>query len=789
MKNKNEHDLSKAIMKQYLKKVLSIKYYYIICFVLFVAAALLYNKYSTKVYQITSTIGPVHNNQTSLLASNSMFQGAGSYSQMKNIEDDINSLSSFSLISSTVNNMNLEVGYFAEKNNLLKQTTEVFQRSPFFVVIDKSHIQPIRTRFYITPLNDSTFLLSVHNKNTTVYNYIDNYISGNNLVLNLDTICKFNTTLSSRYFKLSISKNRDYVSSSDNGSYRYFFELYHLEELSKLYVRKLNIQPISVMASLIKIQFVGENIEKSISFLNNYINAFLEESLAKKNKIARNTIQFIDNQISQISDSLIQSESKLKNFRTANQVTDLSFQGQRIYEQMEQIEAERASLEVQKRYYNSTLNYFKTNQDVSGVMPPISANITDPILNTLYTDLLALNSERSDLIASAKGKNIFLGQVENKIKLQKQAIIENATNNLNTINLTLNELDYRVEKLTNQISSLPVTEMNMVNIQRKFDLNDANYTYLLQKRIEAAITLSSNYPEFEVLEPARVITSEIIKPKLMMNYLIALFLALLIPSSFLVIREFFNDKITSDLDIRHMTNKPLLGTIYSNKNGKETFVVESPRTAMAESFRHLRSNLFNKLKSDQPKTVLITSSQPGDGKSFISLNLAASIASAGFKTILIDCDLRHPTLHYKFGNDNSSGLSNYFTRDKKLNEVIQTSELNNLYFIPAGPVLPNASELLESGILGQLIETLESEFTYIIIDTSPLGLVADAIRMMKHASHILIVSRNNYTKKTILSNVLSSLDSDNINNYDLVLNDLNLKESNYSRYSKYYLKG
>lgn len=789
MKNKNDQETSKTLFRLYLKKVLSIKYFYIVCILLFVAGAFLNNKYSTRVYQISSTIGPIHDTRRSVLTSSSAFENNSSYNQGINIEDDINSLSSFTLIESTLNKMNLEVGYFDEKKNLVfRQGNELYTGSPFIVVIDKSHIQPIDSKFYITPLSDSTFLLSVNNKKASYYNYIDNYVTARDKYLQKDTVCKYNSTLSNKYFRFSVSKNRSFIPPEDKSKNSYFFKLYHLEEMAKQYQNKLEVKPISFNASLIKIQFTGENIEKSISFLNNYIDAFLDESLAKKNKMALNTIKFIDSQISELSDSLVISESRLKNFRTANQVTDLSFQGQRIYDQLEQIEAERADLEVQKRYYEYVLTYSKTNQDMSGVTPPVSAKITDPIMNTLYTELLALNAEKSNIISSAKGKNIFLGQIESKIRLQNQAIIDNVTNNLNTINLTLNELNYRAEKLNAEISNLPRTEMNMVNIQRKFNLNDANYTLLLQKRTEAAITLASNFPEFEILEPARAITSELIKPKTVLNYLVSLFLAMLIPTLFLVGRELFNDRITSIHEIKSLIDRPLLGIIYSNKNKIESIVPFSPRSALAESFRQLRSNLFYKLKSDKSKAVLITSAQPGDGKSFVSVNLAASIASTGIQTILIDCDLRDPSLHEKLKTDNSVGLSNYITNDKTLEEIITVTSVENLHFIPAGPVLPNSAELIESGRLGVLIESLKVNYGYIIIDTAPIGLVADANRLIKDVNHVLVISRNNYTHKTTLSNVMGYFESSSINNYDVVFNDLNLKDSPYAGYSNYYLK-
>jgi tyrosine-protein kinase Etk/Wzc len=789
MKMNNDSDSSLAFIKLFLEKVFALKYIYLGCIVFLVVFAYLINKYSPKQYELNSTIGPVKENRSSVLSSNDMFRGLSAYNSGKNVEDAINSLNSFSLISTTVSNMNFEVGYFMEKNSLFRQTSEFYLNSPFNVIIDKSHIQPINTKFYITILNDSTFRLSSTNKKAMLYNYIDNIIVNKEVPFNIDTISKFNKIISGRNYRFSISYKKELLPAKSNQKDLFYFELYHIEELAKFYLKNLKIEPVSILASIINIKFTGKNIDKSIGFLNTYVNFFLEEDLAKKNKIAVNTINFIDSQIYEISDSLTISESKLKNFRAVNQVTtDLSFQGQRIYGQIEQIQTERTNLEVQSRYYNYVLNYFKTNQDVSGVVPPVSANITDPIMNKLITDLYALNAERSSIISNNNNeKNLFITQVDNKIKNQKQAIVENVTNSLNTINLTLNELNYRSDKLSKEISNLPKTEMNMVNIQRKFNLNDAIFTYLLQKRSEAAISRASNYPDYEILEPARAITSEIVKPKTILNYILALFLGLLFPTMFLFIKELLNDKISSVYDIEHIIDRSIFGIIFNNPKKYEAVVTESPRSAISESFRNLRSSLFLKLKSEKSKVVLVTSSQPQEGKSFVSFNLAASIASVGYKTVIVDCDLRRPVLHIKFNIDNTLGISNFMVKKSNEEEIIHRTSEENLFFISAGPILPNPSELIDSGVLDNLFIFLKSKFEFVIIDTPPVGLVADSIQLMQYSNQILIVSRNNSTKKAFLLNTINSLNAHKIDNYEVILNDLVLEKSAYSVYSKYYI--
>jgi capsular exopolysaccharide synthesis family protein len=325
-------------------------------------------------------------------------------------------------------------------------------------------------------------------------------------------------------------------------------------------------------------------------------------------------------------------------------------------------------------------------------------------------------------------------------------------------------------------------------MQRKFNLSDAIYTFLLQKRAESDITMHSNIPDYEIMDPARETSRVILSPKTLYNWLLALFLAFMGPTGFIILKNYFNEKISSLSDIQHLYDRHIFGTIYSNLTGTETVVSDFPGSSIAESFRNLRSSLFLKLREESSKVILVTSAQPRDGKSFVAFNLAASIAAVGYKTIILDCDLRRPTLQIKFNEDNSTGLSVYMAKEAKIEDIIRNTSVPNLSFIPAGPQLPNPSELMESGILDDLIIYLKSKYEYIILDTTPAGIVADAFLMMKHASEILVVCRNKYTRKDIFSEVINNLQTNNFANYDVVFNDLDLKRSQYGAYNSYYHK-
>ena len=786
----NQKDSASEVynIKEFILKAIPYKYAYLVSFVVCLTIAFMINKFSPTVVGVSSIIEPVQDTRSSLLGSNNLFSGMGNYSQNRNLENDINSLSSFSLVSTSIKTLNLETGYFVEKKNILGHDSQIYPEAPYTINIDKSHIQPINAKFYITILDEKSFRLTSSQDEVSLYNYVDNNIVSSHSILKIDTLSRFNETIANTKFKFSVSLNKEHYKTRPGDKSRHYFDFNHMDLLSRGYLKKLKVEPVSVKSSLIKVSFQGENVALTIDFLNKYLQTYLDNDLSKKNKIALSTINFIDSQISEISDSLMKSESKLKDYRSSNQVTNLSYQGQQALEQMRQIQTERSSLQVQSRYYNYILDYFNKNKDVAGLAPPSSANVSDPIMNTLVLELLSLNNQRSSILSNNTEKNLFLGQIENKIKLQKQAIIENVTNNLNTLNLTENELNYRAERLSGEISKLPRTELNMVSMQRKFNLSDAIYTYLLQKRSEAAITMASNIPDYEIMEPARAVSLSILSPKTMLNWFIAIFIAFFGPTIYILLKSYFNENITSIFDVRNLINRLPFGVIYSNLYKTESVVSEFQASSIAESFRNLRSNLFLRLRNVPSKVILVTSAQPRDGKSFVAFNLASSIASVGYKTILLDCDLRKPTQHYKFRAENSLGLSNYMANHSSIDDITQDTLIKNLSFIPAGPLLPNPSELMESGILDDLIIDLQKKYEYVILDTTPVGIIADASLMMKHASQILLVCRNNYTRKDVLSGVINTFQTNKFTNYDVVYNDLELKRSQFGAYSTYYHK-
>jgi hypothetical protein len=227
-----ESESSLAPVKYFILKLVSLKYFYIICLVLFLGFAVFKNKYSPRLYETSASIDPVENKTSSLLSSNQLFGGLESLQSLTNIENEMNNLNSFALVYKTIVGMNLEVSYFREKSGLFKQTYELYLQSPITVTIDKSHVQPIESIFFIKVIDNSSFRLTASQKKVSCYNYLDNLIISNNNILEIDTICKFNETISNKLFKFSASLNKDYQFGKSESEYQYYFKFRHLDYLA-----------------------------------------------------------------------------------------------------------------------------------------------------------------------------------------------------------------------------------------------------------------------------------------------------------------------------------------------------------------------------------------------------------------------------------------------------------------------------------------------------------------------------------------------------------------------------
>jgi len=354
----------------------------------------------------------------------------------------------------------------------------------------------------------------------------------------------------------------------------------------------------------------------------------------------------------------------------------------------------------------------------------------------------------------------------------------------------LQDIDSRTVKLNTQISRLPKTERELIGMERQFKLNDAIYTFLLQKRAEAQIARASNAPDYEIIDEALYFKARLISPTTSMNYIIALFFGLIIPFVIILVKDFFNNKITDIKELESISSLPVIGQVYHNKTKSTAIIRDYPKSPLADSFRAIRTNLQFFSEGEDKMTILITSSMSGEGKSFCSVNIASVYALLGKKTLLMGFDLRRPALYEDFELNNQYGITSYLIRNAKIEDIIQKTPIGNLDLISAGPIPPNPVELIASDRTKVLFDVLKNKYDYIIIDSAPIGAVTDSFLLFNYADINIFTLRHNYTIKEALQNNLKSIENKKFSNVSLLINDITIKKNSYGYdyHSKYYQK-
>jgi capsular exopolysaccharide synthesis family protein len=668
--------------------------------------------------------------------------------------------------------------------------TELYNESPVQIIVDPTHPQATYLNFYVEFIDDNSFRIFTkpQGDNIYLYNYIDDNITGVVPYKVFNYNYKFGQEIKTEYFSFQVVKtakfNKDYTKDRE-----LFFHFHNTNYLSFEYQGNLSVEAISPTASIINISCKGTNYYRVTDFINMLASVFLDRNLQKKNNAAASTVSFIDAQISEFKDSLTTAEANLKSFRTSHQVMDLSFQGQQIFSKLNDLESERALLKEQQRYYLYLREYFNKNKDISDLVAPSSMNVVDPILTNLVTELLAINSERASHMGNNQSSdNILLKNYNLRTDNLKQTILENVSSSLKTISNSINELDYRISKLSNQISMMPKTELQLKGIERKFELNSAIYTFLLQKRSEAQIAKASSMPDYEIIEPARSIRPRAVSPKTKLNYAIALLLALLIPTCYVLVIDFFNNRINTIEEIEQIAENPIMGKVFHNFRKTNLVVAQRPNSSVSESFRSARTNFQFFDHSGKKQVVLFTSSSSGDGKTFCSINFASVLAMNGYRTALLEFDLRRPKVHQEFGSSNMIGISSFLIDKAVIDDIILSTEIENLDLISAGPAAPNPSELISSERTTEFIETLKGMYDYIVIDSAPVGIVSETYLLMKHSDVNIFVVRMEHTVRDAYKNAIKGMKNNGFENFSILINDLNIKKESfkYGYDNKYY---
>lgn len=694
------------------------------------------------------------------------------------IENQIGTLQSFSLYKKALENLNWKTSFYVN-NGYYK--TELYENKPFDVIVSKGAKNIEGLELAIIALNDHKY--KINGEGIIKENGIKQKIR-------FDEFGYFNTNFKNKYFDFIISKKNCIAHK------KYYMVFNNINVMSQDYLKKVKIVLENKESELINVQTYSQTPQKDVDFINELNQVFITVGIKKNNQASENSINFIDTTLVGISNTLKNAELNLSNYRKNNQVMDLGAESNVIYQKLEEIENEKYLAKLRIDYYKNMQSYMGDAKKIKQMINPSIIGITDIGINSMLPKLMELYNKREVLSYSVENNNPSLILIEKEIQLTSNALSENLNNLLKNAEIEMQSMEIRYKTIQQRLTKLPDTERQLISKQRDFNLNNELYTYMLQKKAEASISLASNIPQVQIIDPAMIESSEQIGPSLPKNIIGGFGLGFFIPFIIILIYDAFNTKLDTFEEVEKLSKIQILdGIIHSNyKNGLP--VIKNPQSGITESFRILKVNLRNILNSPEKKVISVNSLVPGEGKTFIAANLAAilSLGTNEKKILIVEGDLRKPKLNILFGTNEGIGLSSYLENKNNLKEIIIQTAYPNLYFVPAGDIPHNPTELLENGRFDSFIEEARTQFDFIIIDNAPLSLVPDGLMTSKHADSSIFVIRLNYSKKRELKEIEKVVAVNTLKNAIIVINDApnnrfgygnKYGKNGYSNYIKY----
>lgn len=734
------------------------------------------HRYSVPVYSASMTVIVDERGETD--SKTSMMEGFGLTPGMRNVDNQIAVLSSWDMVRHTIEQLDFAITYYAEGR---LKSTELYRSGPIEVVMDSTHQQLIHVPMYVKMVDPDHYQLKISVEQGGTYCYATRTGGGGGGKIDFSGTFAFGEPVITPWAAFSVLRKT--LFSSDQEIY---FVFNHPETLTSQYKRALNVFKPNENSSIIGLYVSGVNNEKNIVFLNQLARVFIEINLNQKNKIASNTISFIESQLVNISDSLRNVGSELSQFRTNHKIQSVSSKADYLFSELQRIETEIGTLKLNKGYYQYLIRYFSADSLSNKVLAPALFDTRSTILGQQISQLIDLNAERLALKDTYGQPGSPVGMELNiKFQIAKNTLLQSVQSHMNMLESDLDQLMVLKQRTESDLYALPETERQMLGIERKFELNNEVYTFLLRKRSESQIQKASNTSDHKILEAPRF--SGQVSPNTAGNRKKALLAGFLLPLAFIVLRQLLNQRIQGIEDIHKITAIPILGQIVHHKRNVSDVVIQFPKSVVAETFRRVRTRLEFLTATHANPIIAVSSSMPGEGKTFCALNIASVYALSGKRTALLGFDLRRPGLNKISDFAKTEGISNYLIGQVSLDQIISTTDQENLYILASGAIPPNPAELIAGASTARFLEELRKQFDVIVVDTPPMGIVSDAYLLARMADVLVFLVRDNYTVKEVFSQSVSSIQEEGISQVTILLNDQILQKPGYGyRYGKGY---
>lgn len=752
---------SQINIKELVLKYLSKWYWFVLSVIILLFLGHLYLRYAVPQYSASATILVKDDKKGGMVSELAGLSEVDMLGKVKSsVDNEMEIIKSRTLVLTAVRDLNLNVRYYSQGR---VKAIELYNSSPVRIVFDNSEITGMSIRVEI--LKDGTYMLFDSNDNQ-----IGKYKFGQ-LVKYKDnsfTIINAETTSADSSITITVSP---YLQAAQS------------------YKNRLSVKVVSDKTSVVELSIVDPIRQRSEDFLNAMIDNYNLDAIKDKSAISRNTSAFIDERLSLIANELGDVERSGESYKKENQVTDIVSEAANFLENATDIQRSLLETETQLRVVESLRDFVRKSGDNQLIPDNILTTMTadanaSPSLIAEYNSLLL---QRERLAPSAGPENREMKILNSQIQSLKQNVIANLDRLKNTLEIKKGDLSVQRSRVSGKISEVPTQEREYKGILRQQNIKESLYLYLLQKREETAIALAATAPNAKIIDSALTLNTPV-SPRSNIVYLGALLLGLFIPFGIIYLADLLDTKIHTPSDLAGLS-VPYLGDLPRSDESNKIITMFS-RTSTAEALRILRTNLeflLNKVPEGIAKTIFITSTIPREGKTFVSVNLGATIALSGKRVLLLAMDIRSPKFD-QYMDIPQKGFTNFLSTPNAdiHNFIVQHDTLKDLYILPAGVVPPNPAELLMDNRVETMIKQLQTEFDYIIVDTAPVSLVTDTQVIAKFAHCFVYVARANHLDKQLLTIPERLYRENKLPNMAMLLNDTDHKKGYGYGYGEVY---
>ncbi len=757
-------------VNHFLKLFSQHKLFILLTTLLFLLGGFAYNYFSHPVYETYSTI-EVSNDKLDIDLMQKRDYDKGSTL----IDTEVEVLRSRKLIAEAMQKVGYQIRYFAKQ---AYKEVEYYKNEP----IELNALKVKDPEFYgiwvyLKPIDDDHFQLFT--KSGGVLSLLKETLASSGEKVSLNGEYKFGQKIDTPYFSAVINKKDAFVPNT-----KIIFVVSDKNSAINAIQQNLSVFPVAKNGSVIKIIYQDTVAKRAKDFVDALVDSYMSKSVNKNTTEASQALSFINAQLEKVKAKLKRSAIKLENYKEENNLMNIDSESDVTIKQLSKYRAELSDVKIKENAFQSLYDEFR-----KGNYGAVSSLAKDyPVLETLLSDFQRAKLEKISLLSKFTPAHPDVQKANEKIddiKMALESAIESINDGLREKRKALEDTLYTRET---KLSKLPEKERDLADLKRTYEVNQKTYQFLLEKQSEMSITKAAKVSGNRVLDRA-IIPKKPIKPNKPMILVLSTLLGLIFSSLLVLLRNMFDNKLKSRDDFAHHTTIPFYGIVPHEKTTNQLFVLEDQQSVASEAMRLIRTNLEFVSAKHKSKVIVVTSTVPGEGKTTTATNLAAVFGMSDKKSIVISLDMRRPMLHRVFALTNKVGMSTVLSGNSELKEVIwEHKKIKNLDIITSGPIPPNPSELMQAGHLERVIEELRANYDYIIIDAPPMGALTDAILLMKLADISLVVFRSEYSEKEYLKSLEDMIQTYEISNVGIVLNDVkpkNLSQS-FFKYSYTY---